>query len=472
MTRHIAIIDIGKTLAKVSIWSFNGVLLERETRPNKSLKTKDYLALDTDNVEAWLANTLRSFATQYNIGHIFPVGHGAACVVIRDGSIAAPPLDYEDIRFDAWRSDYEKLRDSFSHNGSPALPGGLNLGFQIYCLVRLYPQILAGGAHILPWPQYWAWKFSGVPTSEITSLGCHTDLWAPKKGTPSNMALQQGWAHCIAPLRRADEMIGRLTPDWAQRTGLAPDTQVYCGLHDSNAALIAARGFRDISDFESTVLSTGTWFISMRSPKDGTCIEIESMPENRDCLINIDVAGKLIPTARFMGGREIQTLITGQSSRIDIPKDQASILKAVPDVLCNRAMILPSFAPGVGPFQDQEGRWLSKPDDPFAHRAAVSLYAAMVANESLGLIGSQDRILIEGRFAAAQVFTRALAALRPQDRLYVSHIENDVSYGALRLINPSLPPIAELERIQPLPHDFSSYYKQWRAHISTLESAE
>jgi sugar (pentulose or hexulose) kinase len=53
----------------------------------------------------------------------------------------------------------------------------------------------------------------------------------------------------------------------AARTGQVTSTQIYAGLHDSNAALLAARGFAEIADHEATVLSTGTLFVAMRSQK-------------------------------------------------------------------------------------------------------------------------------------------------------------------------------------------------------------
>ena len=61
-----------------------------------------------------------------------------------------------------------------------------------------------------------------------------------------------------------------------------------------------------------------------------------------------------------------------------------------------------------------------------------------MADTALELVGGGQRILVEGRFAEAQVFVRALASLRPDDQVYVSNAEHDVSYGALRLIDSTL----------------------------------
>src|SRR4030095_8406365 len=86
------------------------------------------------------------------------------------------------------------------------------------------------------------------------------------------------------------------------------DCVVLCGLHDSNAALLAARGHAEIAANDATVLSTGTWFIVMRSPGPGATVATSARAEARDCLINVDVQGAPIPSARFMGGREAELL--------------------------------------------------------------------------------------------------------------------------------------------------------------------
>jgi len=468
--RATIVLDSGKTLAKLSLWSAGGAMIERRVRANARVETGAYVALDAAGIEAWIAEVLRDFARLADVGAIIPVGHGAAVAIIRGDRLACPPVDYEDAMPADLRAHYEAERGAFSETGSPSLPDGLNLGAQIFRLEALDPD-LAQGTQILPWPQYWSWLLSGVAASEVTSLGCHTDLWNPLTGKASALAERRGWAERLAPLRGAGEILGTLTPAWVARTGLPADTEVYCGLHDSNAALLAARGFAEIADEESTVLSTGTWFVAMRSPKDAASVDTSRLDEARDCLINVDAFGKPIPSARFMGGREIETLIGLDTRQIDIAPDQPALLAALPGVLESGAMVLPSFAPRFGPFAHGRGRWIAKPDDHAARRAAVSLYAALVADASLGLIGTQERLLIEGRFAEGQVFVRALAALRPDLRVYTGKAHNDVSYGALRLLDATLPPAEPLELVIPLDVDLAPYRERWRQEIERMEEA-
>ncbi len=467
--RATIVLDVGKTLAKLSLWSPEGTLVERRVRPNERVRPGSYAVLDTAGIEAWAAEVLRYFAKLADVGAIVPVGHGAGAAIIRDDRLACPPLDYEEAMPANLCAAYDAERDAFAETGSPRLPEGLNLGAQIFRLELLDPA-LGQGTQILPWPQYWSWLLSGVAASEVTSLGCHTDLWNPIAGIPSQLAERRGWARRLAPLRRAGEILGTLTPEWVRRTGLPADTEVYCGLHDSNAALLAARGFAEIADQESTVLSTGTWFVAMRSPQDATSIDTSRLDEARDCLINVDAYGTPVPSARFMGGREIETLIGLNTRRIDIAPDQPALLDALPGVLARGAMLLPTFAPGFGPFPRGRGHWIAEPGDHAPRRAAVSLYAALVADASLGLIATRERLLIEGRFAEGQVFVRALAALRPDLRVYTGKAHNDVSYGALRLIGAALPPAEPLELVEPLDIDLSAYRDAWREQAARMEA--
>lgn len=469
--RAIVVLDVGKTMAKLSLWSSAGESIARETRPNARIETGAYVALDAAGIEDWVAATLRTFAHLADVGHIIPVSHGAAAAVIRGDRLACPPLDYEEAVPTALRRDYDALRDPFASTGSPPLPDGLNLGVQLYRLQSLYPDLLSGDELILPWAQYWSWLLCGVAATEVTSLGCHSDLWSIVEGGPSALARSRGWADHFPLLARAGEVLGTITPAWAARTGLPADVEVHCGLHDSNAALLAARGFAEIASNESTILSTGTWFVAMRSPGEGVRLDLSALPEARDCLVNVDAFGKLVPSARFMGGREIETLTGVDVRRVDIKPDQPALVAAVPGVLEKGAMVLPTFAPGFGPFPHGRGRWVAMPVDEAERRAAVCLYAALVADRSLELVGARERILVEGRFAEAEVFVRGLASLRPDCAVYVSNAHNDVSYGALRLLKPDLAPSSTLARVAPLDVDLGDYRTTWTRAAERMEQA-
>ncbi|WP_226016779.1 FGGY-family carbohydrate kinase [Novosphingobium sp. FKTRR1] len=458
------VIDLGKTLSKVSLWSACGELLDRHVRPNAPIEVDGLRRLDAGGTGQWLLETLAHFA-DHPVETIIPVGHGAAVAVLHGGALAFAPLDYEQAIPVETMAAYRTTRDTFAVTGSPALPDGLNIGSQLHLLEQRYPEVMAR-ATLLPWAQYWAYFLTGVAASEVTSLGCHSDLWNPLAADFAPMARTRGWAQRFAPLAKAGDAVGVLLPWIASQTGLSRNVRVLAGLHDSNAALLAARGFAEIADNEATVLSTGTWFVAMRLARSG--VNMAALPEARDCLVNVDAYGQPVPSARFMGGREIETLIEIDTRRVDIRPDQPALLAAVPEVLALQKMVLPTLMRGFGPFPHGTFGWINRPEDWFERRAAACLYAAMVADTALDLIGSCERLLVEGRFSEADVFVRALAALRPQTQVYVGNAHNDVSFGALRLVDPALRPLGALVRVEPLDGPIDAYRRRWHAEIGAF----
>ena len=462
---NIVVLDVGKTVAKLSVVSDAGTVIERRERANKRLDAGAYAALDAKGVEEWLRNSLGFFASRHPITHIVPVAHGAAAAIVRAGRLVCEPMDYETSIPQAVRDRYAAARDGFAVTGSPPLPHGLNLGLQLAWLEELIPGVLAGPTLIVPWPQYWAWVLSGVAASELTSLGSHTDLWNPHERTTSQLAKKRSWAAKLAPLKPANARLGTLDPAWAAQTRLSPETQILCGMHDSNAAFYAAQRFAEIAGREATVVSTGTWFIAMRSisTRDE---RRQTLPEHRDCLLNVDSLGNPVPSARFMGGREIEIL--GGAGPIDAPEEQPLISRALCTVLAHESMVVPTLTPDIGPFPDSKGRWIHRSGNPHAERAAICLYLALNTEVMLALLGTRERIVIEGRFAHLDLFVRALATLRRDCEVFVSPTADDVTLGALGLVYPDFRPRSALERVAPLDVDLSSYRAKW---LAAAESA-
>jgi sugar (pentulose or hexulose) kinase len=482
------VLDLGKSFSKATLWNEADRCMAERTRPNSRLGSAGG-TLDVLGIERWLQNILSEFALLGPVRSIVPVAHGAAAALIRDGRLQCDPLDYEWDGVAQERAAYDRLRDPFEATGSPTLPAGLNLGLQLHWLDSQRTRA-ARASRILPWPQYWAWLLCGVAASEFTSLGCHTDLWRPYARAPSELAARRGWAERLAPLTPAGAVLGTLAKRWVAWTGLSERVEVYCGLHDSNAALFAARGHPALQGHDTTVLSTGTWFVAMRSPHpvNGTPVTTSAgtfnpadlagnaapmrLPEHRDCLLNVDISGAPIPSSRFMGGRELEILIgahaepnSGLGAASAAVDDLDSAMRAIE----SGDMILPSWVPGVGPFPTAKHGRIGA--DTRGAEAPAYLYAALVAHVALGLIGSSDTLVIDGRFSRAPLFVRALAALRPDTRVFISKDQHGVARGALRLVHraPIDAPAAELraaaitlDPVTPLPCDLSAYHARWR----------
>jgi hypothetical protein len=144
------VLDVGKTLAKLSLWTASGKLIERRTRPNARVNAGDYRALDVLGIEEWMAGVLCEFARMAAVERIIPIAHGSAAAIVRDGALVCAPMDYEEPVPAAERQRYDLGRDGFAVTGSPPLPDGLNLGVQVHRLEQLHPDVLKGGTMILP----------------------------------------------------------------------------------------------------------------------------------------------------------------------------------------------------------------------------------------------------------------------------------------------------------------------------------
>ncbi|MFM1886421.1 MAG: hypothetical protein RL026_1578 [Pseudomonadota bacterium] len=466
------VLDVGKTRSKLGLWSSAGRCLAQWSRNNAAVHGVEGLrVLDVEGIDAWLRERLREAAGLGDVGHFIAVAHGAAFARLRGGERWGAVLDYEQ----PWPAEllaaYRAQRDDFALTGSPALPDGLNLGAQLHALEAREPTAFAPGTTWLTWPQYWAWRLCGVAASEVTSLGCHTDLWAPVAGSVSPLARRRGWEACLAPLHGAGEVLGMLRPDWAAATGLPVDVKVYCGLHDSNAALLAARAaLGDAASAGVTVLSTGTWFVALRSTPQP--IDIARLEGQRDVLVNVDAFGSPTPSARFMGGREIELLRATDTPELDAPAAQAAQLAALDAVLQSAPAVLPGSVQGCGPFPGHRGGWAWRPDTPAARQAAIALYLALMADVLLDLVDSGEPLVIEGRFARCTLFVQSLAALRPGQSVFVATEGLDVALGALSLLPGGVAADAspDLQRVVPLAADIDQYRERWRAAVARAES--
>ncbi|MDB5530521.1 MAG: carbohydrate kinase [Devosia sp.] len=395
--RLIAVIDIGKTNAKVVlIDAETGGQLAARSTPNTVRRDGIYPHADVERLAAFITTSLRDIHAEHGIEGISITTHGATGALMAGGRLAMPVLDYEHNGPEETSGAYAQVRPDFSESLSPRLPNGLNLGAQIFWQSQVFAERFAEVTAILAYPQYWAWRLTGVMASEVTSLGCHTDLWAPQTGTFSSMVAERGWAGLFPPVKPANSVLGTILPEVAAATGLAGDTPVTCGIHDSNASLIPHLGAHEAP---FTILSTGTWVIAMTVGGDTTHLDA-----GRDSLANVDAFGRAVPTARFMGGREFDMLAPGA-----VEPNESEIANVINDDV----QALPSFMPGVGPFPSSVGRWTKDPEHLSAgeRTAAVSLYLALVTQACLELAGVGKQIVIEGPLARNVLFGQALARL-------------------------------------------------------------
>ena len=454
MLRHIAVIDIGKTNAKLVLFDASSAHeVETLSIANEVQPGPPYPHYDLDRLWQFMLSGLKKLNAAHGVDAISITTHGATAVLMSEDTIALPVLDYEYYGPEKTRRDYRKVRSGFSETFSPGLPDGLNLAAQLFSQNQFMPDDFARVTDILMYPQYWAFRLTGIKASEKTSLGVHTGLWAPAKDDFSGFVDTMGWRRLFPPMQPARAELGSISESVAELTGLDPKTPVATGIHDSNASLLpyllAVKG-------RFSVVSSGTWTIIM-SPGATT----DLLDERRDCLANVDAFGRPVPTARFMGGREFAILMEGVAATSVEADDIAHVID-------NDVMVLPGFAGPVGPFPNQQGHWTNGPDGltPAQKLAAVSLYLALMTRTCLSLAGLGDEVMLEGPLAGNSLYARALSALVGKP-VRPSQEGTGTALGAAMLFDAVPTSVIRLsEPVAPLDHPgLDAYAARWKERV-------
>jgi len=449
MDNALIVVDVGKTHTKLSLMDRQGAVLAARSRVNARPVLDARLDLDASGMEEWLVHHLREFAKLATVGAIVPVAHGATAAFVSEDCLLVPVLDYETEIPPDIAEQYDRERDPFEETCSPRLPQGLNLGAQLFWQERLYPS--ASRANILLWPQFWAWRLCGERAAEVSSLGCHTDLWRPTDQRYSALAQQHGWDRRLGAIRPASAILGTLRPEIAAATGLRRSCEVLCGVHDSNAALNAARGIADLGGAPFVLVSTGTWFVAMQSGAPA----FPELDQQRDTLANVDIEGHAVPSVRFMGGREYAAILGDAIGTTPTLGDAERLV-------AREVMTRPSFVPGTGPFPQSKGAIVGQVENNAELASLASLHLALMTHASLDLIAATGPIVIEGRFADDAVFPAALAALCPNQPVFRIDLADGIALGGARLKFPDLGSQKTAERVEPWGADMETYASQWR----------
>lgn len=454
--RHIAVIDIGKTNAKVALVDLS-TLSEIALRRMANAPATDgpYPHHDVERLWSFILDSLAEINREQRIDAISITTHGATGVLVdASGALALPVLDYEFDGPDSLAAEYDAIRPPFDQTGTPRLPIGLNLGAQFFWQQRRFPTEFAKAAAMLMYPQYWALRLTGVAANEATSLGCHTDLWNPWKADFSSLVDTMDWRRLMAPVRLAKDRLGAILPALAARTGLDPKAPVFSGLHDSNASLLPHL-LSDTPPF--SVVSTGTWVVSMAV--SGRPVTLDPA---RDTLVNVNALGDPVPSARFMGGREFSVLTQGQ------PEDWSE--GDIAAVLARGTLLLPSTQQGSGPFAHHASAWLNADGISTGQRfAAISFYLALMTLTCLDLIGGDGPTIVEGPFARNRLFVSMLAAATGR-AVIASEAATGTSIGAALLASDQAMARGKGQRTEP-PDDpaWASYARSWRAAVDAQD---
>ena len=423
------VLDVGKTNVKTHVLDSQQRSLATYTKDNQVRSSAPYPHADVDGIWQWMMEVFRTCSAEFEIGAIAVSAHGATAALVDStlpgNGLALPIMDYEWQGVESVNESYEQLRPSFQETYSPSLPGGLNIGRQLKWQQEHFRNEFDSAEALLMYPQYWSWRISGKLVSEVSSLGCHSDLWSPMDKDFSSLVTSQGWRHLFPPLASAWESVGTISEAVATKSGLPATCRVHVGVHDSNASLLRFLLAKPGKDF--CVVSSGTWVVCMSTEDSLHCLD-----QTKDMLANVDVEGNVVPCIRFMGGREYAEICAATASAID----QQVTEEGITQIISTGVMALPNFSCGSGPFGERKPEILGTPHNG---AALATLYCALMVDHCLELLQVAGDVIIVGGYLQNSLLCSLIAQLREDQSVYVSIDEAGTVRGAAQLTNWSAP---------------------------------
>lgn len=293
----IAIFDVGKTNKKLFLFNEDyKIVFERSARFLETIDEDGFPCENLDSLKLSVFDSLREVSTlkEFHIKAINFTSYGASFVYLNEQlQVAAPLYNYLKPYPESLQKQFYKTyggEEEFSFRTASPVLGSLNSGMQLYRIKYEKPELFKEIKYALHLPQYLSFLISGKVCSDITSIGCHTNLWDFQKNEYHYWVKQEGIYEKLAPIISCSEAV----PVSFQENNYS----VGIGLHDSSAALIPY-----LFNFHEPfiLISTGTWCISL-NPFNQTPLTKKEL-EN-DCLCFMSYQGKPVKASRLFAGNE------------------------------------------------------------------------------------------------------------------------------------------------------------------------
>jgi sugar (pentulose or hexulose) kinase len=447
----IAVIDIGMTNKKVAVYDDALKQVDAHYR-NFAPKMVDGLEThDLEAMEAWFLEELAAAAKKYPVKAIAVTTHGATFVCVgRDGRPSAPCVYYTHEAGEAFHDRFYKRfgapEELQAVTGTPYLKALINGGKGIFFIEERFPGEFKNTVHILPYPQYWGYRFTGKTGIEGTYMGCHCYLWDQEKKCLSSVAEGLGAASLIpGDLKNSWDVLGTITGETAAKTGLSRETIVTMGIHDSNSSLLPHFAKKGETGFVCN--STGTWCVIMNPVK-----RYGFAPEELGKVVffNISAFRTPVKTAIFVGGQEFEIwskVLMDMHRRQDIPSYDPELYRTI--LREKRAFLMPELTYGSGQFPGSKPRVVEDGRD--YHFADISagkahpplfkdyeqgialLRISLVMQTLTGLertgLAAGDEVFTEGGFRKDRAYNALLSAAL-NNRVFLTDIAEATAYGA------------------------------------------
>ncbi|MEX0274160.1 MAG: FGGY-family carbohydrate kinase [Flavobacteriaceae bacterium] len=302
----VAIFDIGKTNKKFFLFDANYRIVHQEYTRFEPLEDGDgYPAENLVLLKEWMVARLKAAiaSKEYHVTAVNFSTYGASLVHINtSGEVITPVYDYtKPLPRDTTDAFYKTYggRSTIAQETASPQQGALNSGLQLYWLKWTKPHIFKKIAFSLHLPQYLSYMFTGVPISEYTSVGCHTNLWNFETKAYHRWVHQERIAPLLPPMAKSRSSV--------TITHLERKLRVGMGIHDSSSALIPYFLGQKVPFL---LLSTGTWNVAL-NPYGEDLLSQEDMERNGLCYLQMD--GTPVRAARLFLGKEFEVQVVALS---------------------------------------------------------------------------------------------------------------------------------------------------------------
>lgn len=439
----IAIFDIGKTNKKVFLFDENyQIVWENSVNFPEIVDEDDFPCEDIEALENWIKNRLTEIKslTQYTLKAINLSTYGASFVYVDDAGKPLTPLynylkSYPEVLRREFYAKYKGDEKFAVKTASPVL-GSLNSGMQIYRLKEENPALFDKVKYCLHLPQYLSSLFTGEYFADITSIGCHTNLWNFKKMKYHKWLKKEIISAKIPPLLDAENTIE-----------IADGIAVGGGLHDSSSSIIPYI----INFTESFVLlSTGTWSISL-NPFNNNPLTFEEL--QHDCLCYLHYKQKPVKAARLFSGNEHEVQAKKIALHFALPFDTFK------EVIYDKAIVARLQEKGNKPSKNdsheivRESLFEKRNLEDFEtyemayHQLMLDIVRQQILSTRLVIHNSPvKKLFVDGGFSKNSIFMNLLAENFPDMEVYAASMAQASALGAALAIHKNW-------NSKPIPND-------------------
>jgi sugar (pentulose or hexulose) kinase len=428
----IAIYDVGKTNKKLLLFDEQYNLIHEDTIQLAETKDEDgFSCEDVAALTGWVKESFTEIQNdpRFEIKAVNFSGYGASFVYLDENKNVIPPLyNYLKPYSPALQKNFYKEYGGESHfskiTASPVL-GNLNSGMQLYRLKHEKPELFRQIKFALHLPQYLSYILCSSLHSDITSIGCHTNLWNFQQNRYHDWVAKEGILEKLAPIEKCNAIIGHIDP-----------ISVGVGLHDSSSALIPYLiSFND----PFILLSTGTWCISL-NPFNHTLLSDYELHE--DCLCYLSYEGDPVKASRIFAGYEHEQQVKQLAEHFKKPLSyytqitvDTDLLKKQQHTRKNLQLMSEGSEPARSAFEKRKLKDFTNYEEAY-HQLIGDIVAQQVRSTNLVLRGTGvKRIFVDGGFSKNPIYMYLMAEAFPHIEVYAASVAQASALGAALVIH-------------------------------------